>query len=159
MQHFIFDLDDTIINSKHRYKTLPNGDIDLAHWLKVAKIREQVFRDTLLPLSKIWYGALALGATVTIATARTMSRHDFDFLKHHKLHHHHAVYRRNGDNSPDALLKAEGLISLFNRAPHLRPERSVMYDDNTSVRESIGLLGIRTIDPVPLNKRMAASAA
>ena len=33
MQYKIWDLDGTVIDSSHRYSTLPNGDIDLPRWI------------------------------------------------------------------------------------------------------------------------------
>jgi hypothetical protein len=31
---FIYDLDHTLLDSSHRQATLPNGDLDLAHWIE-----------------------------------------------------------------------------------------------------------------------------
>ena len=43
-----YDLDGTLIDSSHRYAALPNGNVDLAHW--VAN-HHKLDSDTLLPLA------------------------------------------------------------------------------------------------------------
>ena len=42
---FIYDLDHTVICSAHRQATLPNGDLDLAHWIENSTA-ELVARDS-----------------------------------------------------------------------------------------------------------------
>ena len=58
---FIYDLDHTVICSAHRQATLPNGDLDLAHWIENSTA-ELVARDSLLPLAEHWKTQRARGA-------------------------------------------------------------------------------------------------
>ena len=52
MQYKIWDLDGTVIDSSHRYSTLPNGDIDLPRWI-ADNTKANIERDSLLPLARL----------------------------------------------------------------------------------------------------------
>ena len=71
MQYKIWDLDGTVIDSSHRYSTLANGDIDLPRWI-ADNTRENIERDTLLPLARLMQSNYAHGDVVIICTARVL---------------------------------------------------------------------------------------
>ena len=50
-QIYIFDLDGTVINSSHRFTGTAEGKVNLEAWIKDST-RENIFKDTLLPLAK-----------------------------------------------------------------------------------------------------------
>jgi hydroxymethylpyrimidine pyrophosphatase-like HAD family hydrolase len=64
-----YDLDGTLLDSSHRYRALPNGNVDLDHWLAN---RYRCLNDTLLPLADTYKAHLAEPQTyVIICTLRT----------------------------------------------------------------------------------------
>jgi hypothetical protein len=143
---FIFDLDHTVIDSSHRQLTLPDGSLDLAHWRENCT-REKIFADRLMPLASFWRRVYNAQHTVIVATARVMTRHDFDFLRHHNLRFDSAIYRQPGEMTPDAEMKTRKLKVSFD---YMRtdPTRAVMFDDNTSVRRMVRRdLGVRAFHP------------
>ena len=48
---YIFDLDGTTIDSSHRFTGTAEGKVNLAKWIEDST-RENIFKDTLLPLAK-----------------------------------------------------------------------------------------------------------
>ena len=80
-QIHIFDLDGTVINSLHRYKTMPcNTRIDLPFWLENAN-KKMITKDTLLPLAKFYKECLQdKEIYVVIATCRLANKHDLKFV-------------------------------------------------------------------------------
>ena len=72
MQHSIFDLDGTVINSKHRYRSLENGDIDLPYWIE-NNTRENCQKDSLLPAIRTLRNDHRAGCKIIICTARVLS--------------------------------------------------------------------------------------
>ena len=147
----IFDLDHTVINSSHRQITDQNGNLCLKSWI-ANSTRAKIFADTLLPMAEFWRYCHKKGDKIVIATARTMTRHDWDFLKHHGLSFHDAIFRHRGDITPDGFLKAEGLVR---KGYHEKPHLATLFDDNMSVREAVAALGIRTVCPHKFNGRVS----
>ena len=135
MKTFIFDLDHTVIDSSHRQLTRPDGSLDIAAW-RENSTREKIFRDRLMPLANFWRRVYAANHTVIVATARQMSRHDFDYLYTHNLRFDSIVHRLTGDDTPDDIMKRDKLARLFS-AGNIDAARCVMFDDNTSVRRTV----------------------
>ena len=139
---FIFDLDHTVIDSSHRQITAVDGSLNLDAW-RAACTKENIMRDSLLPLAAFWREMRLAGQTVIVCTARVMTRWDFHFLDVHGLKFD-ACLSRNGeqDNRKDHILKVD----------HLRVIPSVhefvMFDDNDGVREAVSReLGVTCIHP------------
>jgi FMN phosphatase YigB (HAD superfamily) len=146
MKTFIFDLDHTVIDSSHRQLTRPDGSLDLAHWRENCT-REKIFRDRLMPLANFWRRVYDAQHTVIVATARVMTRHDFDYLHHHNLRFDSVVHRQPGEDTPDAEMKTAKLARLFS-AGNIEASRCVMFDDNTSVRHMVRReLGVKAFHP------------
>jgi hypothetical protein len=141
----IFDLDGTVICSKHRQNTLPDGSLDLAAW-KANNTPEKIMADSLLPLADHWRWLLAnTRQHIIVCTARVVQAADFEFLKSHGLKFNRFLARMGEkDTRRDSELKVWHFQNLgidFRKVPH------VFYDDNDGVREAVGELGINAIHP------------
>lgn len=144
MIYHIFDLDGTIIDSRHRYKSLPCGNIDLDHWHKNASNKEITFQDKLLPLAQTarrkYYEP---NNYVIFCTSRTINPIWVDFLDHHKLFCDALLARPEGLDSDDADLKEYMLDEFFDGlGTCLEAERVVMYEDHLGVIDRMRSRGV-----------------
>lgn len=151
----IFDLDQTVICSKHRYKSLPTGDIDLDHWREWST-RQNIMQDRLLPIAQYAQDCyLYRGHYVAICTARVMSAADFEFLHKHKIHYHYIAYRlNNGDRREDVVFKRDKILHLLAllNIPKSRWRSSVtLFDDNTGILQMANDLGIAPVNSLKFN--------
>jgi len=161
MQYKIWDLDGTVIDSSHRYSTLANGDIDLPRWI-ADNTRENIERDSLLPLAELMKSNHRLGDTVIICTARVLGVWDKVFLAEHGIKAHFVLSRALGDNRGDADMKRQKLLALFAdlQIPFARWTRNAtFYDDNQGVLNMAERLGIRTKNAVQLNLQLTNKKA
>jgi hypothetical protein len=129
----IYDMDGTIVNSLHRYRTI--GDkIDLAYW------RENQFRameDTLLPLAETYKADLAdPECYVIIATARVMNTPDWEFVNTVLGTPDYLISRKDGDSISGGLLKVNGLAKFFN-LKNFRNAVAVFYEDNETYLKTV----------------------
>lgn len=157
MAYVIFDLDHTVICSKHRAATLPCGSLDLAHW-RENSTAEMIAKDGLLPLATAMRAIYAAGHTVVVCTARVMSEHDLAFLDMHGLKYH-AMLCRDGENDHrrDADLKVQKLTEYFaSQGTSIWAARPIMFDDNLSVLDAVRRQGVICIDATKENARYAA---
>ena len=58
-----YDFDGTLVDSSHRYAALPNGNVDLAHWIEN---HHRLWDDRLLPLADQYMADVADPETYTI---------------------------------------------------------------------------------------------
>ena len=161
MNYKIWDLDGTVIDSSHRYSTLPNGDIDLPRWI-ADNTRENIERDSLLPLARLMRSNYRQGDTVIICTARVLGVYDHCFLADHGIKAQFILSRAIGDNRGDAELKRQKLLALFAdlKIPFSRWSKSAwLYDDNQGVLNMAEKLGIRTRNAVQLNLQLTRKQA
>lgn len=112
----IYDLDGTLIDSSHRYRT-KGGKIDLAHW-RENDTPEKVALDSFLDLYEWLKVDLKRKDTfVILATARACveNDHNYDFLKHHDIMPDMFIHRQ-GDNDTrgGAALKIAAIKPLLN---------------------------------------------
>jgi len=145
MKIFVYDLDQTLIDSSHRYRNLPSGSIDLPYWIKNAT-PENIAKDSLLPLAKHYQAALANPAIyVIVATARAMGASDYAYL-YNKLGKPDYIISRQGqaDRRPDAVLKVNGLRKLFN-LKQFQTATKVFWDDNPINLKAVACLHVRCI--------------
>jgi hypothetical protein len=157
--HYIMDLDNTVVCSKHRHATLPNGNLDLDHWVEHCTA-ELIALDSLLPLAvtmrKAYYSGLH---KIVVCTARVLCEADYLFLLEHDLPYHDMLDRPMGCGMPDAELKD---IQLRIYAHNLGiswarfSSQAVIYDDNQAVLTRMKSIGIATMDAVEINQSMAA---
>jgi len=157
MQTALFDIDNTIVCSKHRYTALPNGDIDLLAWVR-DNTRENCFKDSLLPAIRTLRNDYRFGFTVILCTARVLSAWDYDFFKENDIPFHVMLDRPKGCMFGDADLK-EFQLRLYAHQHKISWRRfcetSMFFEDNPSVLDRMAEIGIETVDAVAWNKKLA----
>ena len=155
---FIYDLDHTVIDSSHRQATLPNGDLDLDHWIE-NNTPEKVAADKLLPLAGHWKTQRARGCEIVVCTARVMGDADYQYLADHGLEYDAIICRSEGNRTSDAILKERGLrqYAADNGIAWRRfCMFSVMLDDNENVISHLTARGLRVYNSLILNARAIA---
>lgn len=133
----IYDMDGTIVDSSHRYRTIvdENGErIDLQFW------RDNEFRamdDTLLPMAEQYRQDLAdENCYVIIATARVMHIPDWQFVKEILGEPDYFISRKEGDTQSGKTLKINGLAKFFNLVTFKNAE-FVFYEDNVEYLKAV----------------------
>lgn len=127
----IYDMDGTIVDSSHRYRTIVDNTgivrIDLQYW------RDNEYRamdDTLLPLAAQYRRDLQCEDTyVIIATARIMNTPDHAFVNQILGKPDYLISRAPNDSRSGGLLKVLGLQKFFN-LKNFRDAEAVFYEDN-----------------------------
>lgn len=142
----IYDMDGTIVDSLHRYRTVTvNGieKIDLDYW------RANEYRamdDGLLPLAEQYRHELSDPSVyVIIATARIMGRADWQFVNEILGAPDYLISRKIGETISGGLLKINGLQKFFN-LKQFRKADAVFYEDNVqylkAVCDHFGIRGV-----------------
>jgi hypothetical protein len=153
---YIFDLDHTVVDSSHRQATRPDGSLDLDHW-REHSTPAMIERDTLLPLAHQWRKAHRKGATIIVCTARVMGPADYRYLTSRGLFADVVISRQEGDRTPDDLLKLRGL-KRYCREAGISWKRlcrtSVMWDDNSSVLQTLGANGLTVYNALSFNQAL-----
>ena len=130
-QIFIFDLDDTVIDSSHRATlTVDNGQVvlDLDAWRRDST-HENIMKDSLLPLANFMRECIANPNTfVWVCTARNMQQADHDFLAEHGLTPNLVLSRQLDDATADHILKRKMISKLLNLKPFKDCE-TIFFDD------------------------------
>ncbi len=133
----IYDMDGTIVDSTHRYRTITvNGitKIDLEYW------RANEYRamdDGLLPLAEQYRAELRCDNTyVIIATARIMGAADYQFVNEILGKPDYLISRKPGETISGGQLKINGLQKFFN-LKQFRKADAVFYEDNTSYLKAV----------------------
>lgn len=126
----IYDLDGTVINSLHRYRTLENNKIDLQYWHDNCT-DEKIAMDTLLPLADTYKRDLEDSNTmVAIATARTMQVGDanYKYISENLGIPHYIFHRKQGDERKGVILKTTEILNNIKRLSEFDNIR--IYEDN-----------------------------
>lgn len=133
----IYDMDGTIVDSLHRYKTIidDNGErIDLDYW------RENEYRamdDSLLPLSQQYKDDLNdANCFVIIATARVLRTADNTFINEVLGEPDYIISRRDGDTISGGKLKINGLAKFFN-LNNFKSAEFTFYEDNVDYLKAV----------------------
>lgn len=133
----IYDMDGTIVDSSHRYRTITdeNGTrIDLEYW------RENEYRameDGLLPMFEQYKKDLADPETyVIIATARVMNEPDWQFVNEILGMPDYFISRPKDSNISGKTLKINGLAKFFNLV-NFKNADFVFYEDNISYLKAV----------------------
>ena len=153
---FIFDLDGTTIDSSHRQNTLPDGSLNLAHWIE-NNTPEKIAADSLLPMAESWKTINRQNHQIVIMTARVIGKADCKFLDDNRLGYDYIYSRAFGDNTPDDILKKRMVLKM---ASHMRKSlawirsNAYMFDDNKSVRQCLTGFGIRCYNPTNYNEEL-----
>ncbi len=153
---YIFDLDGTVIDSSHRQNTLPDGSLDLAHWIENNTV-DKILADSLLPLAEKMREVRS--DTVAVITARVIQDADLAFLKRHNLKFDFLFSRAQGNNTPDDLLKRRAILRLaakMNKSIAWMRKNAVFFDDNLAVLDIMASMGIKTINATLANERLSA---
>ena len=134
----IYDMDGTIVDSSHRYRTITDSQgitrIDLQYW------RDNEYRaldDQLLPLATQYRRDLLDEYTyVIIATARVMNTPDWEFVNQVLGKPDYLISRMPNDSRSGGLLKVLGLQKFFN-LKNFRDADAVFYEDNISYLRTV----------------------
>jgi phosphoglycolate phosphatase-like HAD superfamily hydrolase len=134
----IYDMDGTIVDSTHRYRTITNEQgiekIDLQYW------RDNEYRameDGLLPLADQYMNEIRDPSVyVIIATARVMGSADWQFVNEILGAPDHFISRGANDTRSGGALKIAGLQKFFN-LKQFRSIDAVFYEDNTSYLKAV----------------------
>jgi len=134
----IYDMDGTIVDSTHRYRTIKQADgtekIDLEFWRKNQPL---AMLDKLLPLAEQYRADLRDPNTYTIiATARVMNPPDWQYVKEILGEPDHFIHRAEGDTRGGAFLKILGLTKFFN-LKNFKQAKAVFYEDNASYLKAV----------------------
>lgn len=151
----IFDLDETIIDSKHRTPNHPDGTLNLALYFEM-KNRASIFLDSLLPLAAFFKGLDRSENYIIICTARAMNQDDYDYLEHKGLHAHKVLCRPldgSENHIKDAVLKQRKIKRLQN-LKQFRDKPFVMFDDAKPVISAMRKAGIPCLNAVKVNQRL-----
>jgi|19_taG_2_1085344.scaffolds.fasta_scaffold05251_6 hypothetical protein len=144
----IFDIDGTLVDSSHRYRSKWNGNkltIDLNHWLENAHLH---YKDTPLPLADSFAELLQRKDVYTIwCTARTTNQFvaAFDNLISMLGRPHKFFCRPNNCMESGAILKARQLKSFLN-LKQFQGAKKFFYEDNKSYLDNV----CAVIDAVPV---------
>ena len=151
----IFDLDQTVIDSSHRSPNNSDGTINLEKYFK-SRTRTNIFRDKLLPLSRIFKQLKNDGNYIIVATSRNIDHDDVDFLKSKGLNPDMILSRKwiIENAVHDADLKARKLNSLFN-LKQFKNVPKFMFDDAPSIISKMRKLGIVTLNAIKINEKLA----
>ena len=155
---YIFDLDGTVIDSSHRQNTLPDGSLDLAHWVENNTV-DKILADSLLPLAEKMRSVRAVKDTVAVITARVIQDADLAFLKRNDLRFNYLFSRAQGNTSPDDILKKRAILKLarkLQRSMNWMRKNTVFFDDNLEVLGIMESMGIKTINATLANERLTA---
>lgn len=133
----IYDMDGTIVNSLHRYRTIVDDKgerIDLDYW------RENEYRagdDTLLPLAEQYKrDLLDDNCFVIIATARVMHEPDFQFVRDILGQPDYLISRPEGSTVSGKTLKISGLAKFFNLV-NFKDAEFTFYEDNIEYLKAV----------------------
>lgn len=153
----VFDLDETVVDSKHRTPNNPDGTLNLELYFKM-KNRESIFNDSLLPLARFFKALSRQENYIVICTARAMNQDDYDFLKQFGLKAHNIMCRpEDGSENhiKDPVLKARKISRLRN----LRQFQKLpvyMFDDSKPVIAAMRAINVVTLNAIKVNERLAA---
>ena len=155
---YIFDLDGTVIDSSHRQNTLPDGSLDLAHWVE-NNTPEKILADSLLPLAGKMRSVRSVKDTVAVITARVIQDADLAFMKRNDLKFDFLFSRAQGNRTPDDLLKRRAILKLarkLQRSMAWMRKNAVFFDDNLAVLDIMTAMGIKTVNATTANERLSA---
>lgn len=157
MAIIIFDLDHTVICSKHRQLTFSDGSLDLEHWLENCT-PEKIAADSLLPLADSMKRFYAEGHTIVVCTARSGECvNDKLFLETKGLRYHYWLSRGDSQEEGDADLKVRLLseFAISQGFASIAAMRAVMFDDNVKVIQAMQANSITCFDAISYNRQLA----
>jgi hypothetical protein len=144
----IFDIDGVIADASHRISLNPDGSLDLEHY-RSNTTAEQVAKDKTLPI----YGAVNFcnvsGIGYSIATARVLCKHSFNWLFNKRINPFIAWCRDGeSDKRKDYVLKTDHFKADI--PEYLRSNYCLIDDnlDNCIAAKEMGLKAVHVIADV-----------
>lgn len=136
----IFDLDETVIDSRHRTPNFPNGTLNLAGYME-NHTEENVFKDTLLPLVHIIRACHNNGDYVIILTARDMKIWDYEYLNENYIPYDKIMSRDQCKTEKHYKMKDGEYkfhwINGFLKLKQFQNKYVVMFDDAKPVKSML----------------------
>lgn len=135
----VYDMDGTVIDSSHRYRTQICADgverIDLQYWIDN---EHKTLDDSLLPLAEQFKADLKDPETfVIIATARIWCELSKEFAKREGLEGAHVIARKDrNDNRGGAELKISGINKLLG-LKQFRNAKIKVFEDNVNYLKTL----------------------
>lgn len=134
----IYDMDGTIVNSLHRYRTVMDDNnvekIDLEYW---RANEHKASQDTLLPLASQYQKDIQNENTyVIIATARILRKADMQYIQEVLGMPDYIVSRGENDTRSGRELKIKGLQKFFNLR-QFKIAMAVFYEDNIEYLKAV----------------------
>jgi len=140
----IYDLDGVLVDTSHRYRTNPDGTIDLDYWMMM-RSRKSIAKDRLLPHAKQYIQDNLNESTYTIiCTSRTWHTDDIEFIVGRLGAPDKLMMRPENNWQADDVLKLQQLKSFF-QLKQWRDVPKTFWDDNRRNLNAVSLLGVRTI--------------
>jgi len=127
MSILVFDLDQTVVDSRHRTPTV-NGKVDVVGYISL-QTRENVYRDKILPLGDLMKEKFYENYIV-VCTARFMKDYDYEFLKDQGLMFHEIFER--GNVHPDIAALGDGEYKM-KCLKKFKNRKYTFYDDSDEV--------------------------
>ena len=150
---FIFDLDDTTVDSTHRQRLNADGSVDLKFWRR-NNTPEKILQDSMLPLAGKMIEGIADGLDIVILTSRVMNRVDLAWLQMRGMTAPTILSRSIADDRPTGEYKLARLheLAVMRRLSFADlAKRVIMWDDCKNVQSVLKNAGVRVIDPVNYN--------
>ena len=154
---FIFDLDETVIDSAHRTPNNPDGTLNLPAYME-RHTPENVARDTLLPLARVMQRLKWAGAEIWILTARDMLPCDYEFLQRHNITATKIMSRDRAKPKhyacKDGDYKRRWIQPLLNLRQFAKAH-FIVFDDAAPVLSVMRKLGLTALNARKINERLA----
>lgn len=129
----VFDMDGTLVDSSHRYRTMPCGTkIDLQFWIENCT-PEKIAQDSPIPgMLEFYRNCLADPHTyVVIATARVCESADMEFIRSVLDYPDMLVHRGSRDNTESGTkIKIRAVNQLRNLRQFAAVESVEIWEDN-----------------------------
>ena len=145
-----WDLDGTLIDSTHRVKFKEDGEFDLEEWIKSSEDKDSVFKDTLLPLSNVYFEFAKSGFTQICVTARNMTDIDFEYLSSNGLYFDMILHRGDSLELDEELKsrKLQNFLKAKGRIPFMA------FDDKEENLKIFDNYGFRTFQAIYMNEKL-----
>lgn len=94
MTIILYDLDDTLCDSRHRTTYLSDGTVDVEEWIKNSTPEKTHLDNLIYPMTKILMSTLSKKEFINVCiTSRELYQSDMDFFKKHNIHFDKYLHR------------------------------------------------------------------
>ena len=140
---YIFDLDDTTVDSSHRQGAI------LDEWKRLNTPANIAMDKPMALAHTLRWAKKNPRHTTMICTSRVLGDADVDWLHKHDMLADYILHRAEGDNTPCGWLKLKALNNWRKRKGLTWrgfTEDAVIYDDNEEVLHVLGNAGLPVVD-------------